>query len=206
MDTRVSLRHQLGHAPLVIGVAKPPEQTDGGRLDAVEPALEPPSELLLVQLAQDAVRSGPFGNRDSELGRYQRRRVGRAQAVELGPRLPAELLEVGEPLGREQGGPRDLSLEQRVGPDRHPVDEALDVVGGRSTAFENRFDGRHHALRLVARRRWRLRGGQAVAVEERGVGEGAADVDAEEHASDATPVYTRGGSRRPSALPPRSTD
>jgi hypothetical protein len=54
-----------------------------------------------------------------------------AQAVEVGPSLTPELLQVGEASGREKNSLRDLALEQRVGADGHAVHEALDVVRGR---------------------------------------------------------------------------
>ena len=63
--------------------------------------------------------------------------MGGAEPVELGARLAAELLEIREPLGREQRRARDLPLQQRVGPDGHPVDEALDVARSRARALEH---------------------------------------------------------------------
>ena len=72
------------------------------------------------------VRSGT-GTRSSD--GHERRRVGGAEPVELGARLAAQLLEVGEALGGEQRGARHPALEQRVGGHGHPVHEALDVPG-----------------------------------------------------------------------------
>ena len=52
----------------------------------------------------------------------------RAQAVQLGAVLAPERDEVGEPVGRDERSPGAAALEQRVGRDRHPVREQLDIV------------------------------------------------------------------------------
>ena len=72
--------------------------------------------------------SGPSGpirssRADAPLGRHQRRRMGRAQAVEVGARLAAELDDVLEALGGDERRARALALQQRVGRDGRAVRE-----------------------------------------------------------------------------------
>ena len=109
-----------------------------------------------------------------------------AQPVELGARLAAELLDVGEALGREQRGARDLALEQGVRADGHAVHEPLDVVGLQTGARERALHGVEHAARLVVGRGGRLRGDEPVRRGENSVGERTADVYAEYHTADAS--------------------
>ena len=184
MDARQRLVEQLGGAPLVLGVAKAPQQADRGRLH-VE-TLERRAQAVLVERPQHALGTGPLGHRHAQLGRHEGRRVPRAEPVQLRARLAAELLQVGEALSREQGGARHATLEQRVRAHGHPVHEALHV-GGCGTGGRERLVHRvHHALRLVAGRRRRLARDEPVAGEQRGVGEGAADVHPEDHGVEAT--------------------
>jgi hypothetical protein len=107
--------------------------------------------------------------------------MAHAEAVQLGARLAAELLEVGEALGREQRCARHAALEQGVRPHGHAVHEALDVVGLGAGGRERLADGVHHAFGLVSRGGGRLAGDQPIAGQQRGVGEGAANVHAEDH-------------------------
>ena len=86
--------------------------------------------------------------------------------------LAAEMEEVLEPLGSDEGRPRALALEQRVRGDCRAVREALELAGtdgsGRS----------QHGL-LLARRGRHLRRRDPALVDEDGVRESAANVDAE---------------------------
>ena len=61
----------------------------------------------------------------------QRRRLRRAEPVELGPVLAADLEQVGEAAGGDQRRAGAAFLEQGVGADRHPVGEGLDLVRAR---------------------------------------------------------------------------
>ena len=109
---------------------------------------------------------------------------GGAQLVEVRPVLAGELDHVGEAGGREQRGARGAALEQRVRRDGHAVREALDVAGARAGAARST-----PAHRLEHRERTRSEGVDgtfavwtvACVVDEHRVGEGAADVDAQEH-------------------------
>ena len=92
-----------------------------------------------------------------------------------------ELDDVGEALGRDEHRARAAAFEQRVGRDRHPVRERGDLAGLRAGPLQCRRHGRHHPLGLVVGRGRRLRRDEPPAGGEHRVGEGPADVDADEH-------------------------
>ena len=77
----------LGGAPLVLRVAKPPEQADGDRL-ALDP-IELGEQGVLVERPQHAVRAGALRHGHAQVGRHERGRVADAEAVELGAGLAA---------------------------------------------------------------------------------------------------------------------
>ncbi len=138
---------RLADRALVLGVAVGVQQHDRHRLGARGPQL--PGEAiggLVVEQDQRAVGRHPLRRREPQLVGHKRRRVRSAQAIELGAALAPECDEVGEALGRDQGGPRAAPLEQRVGRDRHPVGEALDLACGAPGTLERLLDGRHHPL------------------------------------------------------------
>ncbi len=113
--------------------------------------------------------------------------MGGAQPVEVGAGLAAKLDEIAEPLGRDERGARRAPLEQGVGRHGRAVGEGLDLAGRGAGGGERELDRRDHAHRLVVRRAQRLRGVQlAVAGGEDRVGEGPADIDAEQHPADVT--------------------
>ena len=162
-------------------MAKAPQQADRDRLDLAAALAHQLAQPLHVEGPQHAVRTRALGHRHAQLRWHERRRARGTEAVELCARLAAELLEIGEALGGEQRGARDLPLEQRVRADGHPVHEAVHVRGGRARGVERSVNGAQHALRLVLGRAWGLRRYEAVAGEQRGVGEGSADVHPEQH-------------------------
>ena len=127
MDARQRLLEQLGDALLVLRMAEPPEQAHGRRLHLE--ALERCEQAVLVERPQHALGAGALGHRNAQLGRNEWGRVSRAEPVQLRARLAAKLLQVGEPLGGEQGGARHASLQQCVRAHGHPVHEALHVAG-----------------------------------------------------------------------------
>ena len=115
------------------------------------------ASACLVELAEHSVRAGALGHGHPQVGRHERRGMGGAEPVELGARLAAQLLDVGEPLGGEQRGARHAPLEQRVRGHGHPVHEALDVPGPGAGPLERLGHRAQHALGLVVRRGGRLR-------------------------------------------------
>ncbi len=129
--------------------------------------------------------AGPIRSRglEAEVGVDQGPGPGPARVVEAGAGLAADVEQVGESPRRDQCGARAALLEQGVGPDGHPVGERLDVAGPGAGALQDLVDRGDHAARLILGRARDLRRVQAVAVEQRGVGEGPTDVDAEQHRS-----------------------
>ena len=99
--------------------------------------------------------------------------MARAEPVEVRPILPAQVEHVLEPVRRDERRPRSAPLQQRVRRDRRPVREALEL------ARPDRLGGGEHRLLLIPRRR-HLRRPQLAVLEEDGVGERAADVDAQD--------------------------
>ena len=97
----------------------------------------------------------------------------RAETVEVGPVLAPEVQDVLEPLGRDKGRPRASPFQQRVRGDCRPVREAFELPR------PDRLGRGQHRLLLTARSR-HLRRPHLVAVQQDCVGEGAADVDAED--------------------------
>ncbi len=104
--------------------------------------------------------------RDERLGML------RTQAVQMRARLPAQVQQVLEALVADVRGARAVPLEQRVRRDRRPVRESLDILCADSA---RRCE---HRLLLVRGGR-NLRGADDAAVEEHGVRERPAHVDAE---------------------------
>ena len=182
MDAGQLAAQALGQRPLVPGVEVGEEQADRDRLAAARAhLLGQPLGLAVGQRLDLALGPDPPGRLEAQLGLDQRRRLGGAEPVELGPLLAADLEQVGEALGRDQRGAGAAFLEQGVGADRHPVGEGLDRGRLGAGPPQHLFDRADHAQRLVLGRRRQLRRVQLLAVEEHGVGEGAADVDAEQH-------------------------
>ena len=104
------------------------------------------------------MRPAALVDREAQLGRHERGRVRGAEPVEVGARLAADLDDIGEASGREQGRPRRPALEQRVGRDRRAVREGLDGAGFDRRAGERLRDRGDHADGLVLGRRRGLRG------------------------------------------------
>ena len=190
------LAGQLGHPPLVLWMAEAPEQADRHRL-GVELA-ERLAQLVLLELAQHAIRAAALGDGHAQLGGHERRRVAGAEAVEVRACLTAELLEVDEALGGEQRRRSHLALEQGVGADGHAVDEALDVPGLRAGLGERFAHRVRDPLGLVLRRGGRLACHRPLVRQQDGVGEGAAHVHPENHLGvDAMRFRRPPPSRRP---------
>ena len=130
-------------------------------------------EAPQVERRDDSVRPHPLPHPVAAVERNERLRVGGAQPVEMRPRLTAELEQVLEARRGHESGAGALPLEQGVGRDRGPVREALDPDGADGArGGENRLllagGGRHLGRRDPA------------VLDEDGIGERSADVDAEE--------------------------
>ena len=128
-----------------------------------------------------SLRSHPLGRGEPQLVGSHRRRPGGAQAVQLGASLTPQGNNVGEALGGHQRGTSAAPLEQRVGRDRHPQREGLNLLRAATGAIQHRPHRRDHPLGLVARRRRRLGGDDDPLEREHRIRERAANVNAEEH-------------------------
>ena len=135
--------------------------------------------------AQHALGAGALGHRRTRSSAgTSGGGCARAQPVELGARLAAELLEVREALGGEQRGARAPAPRAARSCRRSSRGtKRSDVAGAAPAPLERRVDGgacTPSDWSLGRRRRpWPVT--SRVAGEQRGVGEGAADVHPEEH-------------------------
>ena len=100
----------------------------------------------------------------------------------MGPVLAGELDHVGEAGRGEQRGACGAPLQQRVGGHRHAMREVLDVLRACAGQREHRPHRLEHRQGLRGGRRGNLGcvDGRVVVEQDR-VGEGAADVYAQEH-------------------------
>jgi len=192
-----ALTQGVAHSLLVLGMAVGVQQAHGDGLGlAARDLVRERRRRVARQLGQHAVGAHALGRAEPPLGRHERRGMGGAQAVELAPRLAAELDHVGEPLRGDERGPGARALEQRVRRHGHAVREHLDVAGLRARRLERRPDRVHHALGLIARRGRRLGGVQPPAGHEDRVRERAADVDPEQHGAQRTAAAPGGAAAR----------
>ena len=163
----------LGHGRFVLRVSERKETADGDclRID-LRYGLE-------IERTQDAVRPDALVDAEAAVEGHERLRMVVAQPVEMSSRLPPQVEEMLEPGGRDERCLRALALQKRVGRDRRPVREALHV------ACADGSSGREHRLLLASRCR-NLRRRDAAILDQNGVRERAADIDAENaHAAKA---------------------
>ena len=172
-----------GDAALVRGVAESEQQADRHRLGAaLGDRGRQPLGFALGQRIDDPVGADALGRLQAQLRGDEGRGPPAAGVVEAGPALAPDVQQVGEAAGGDQGGAGASLLQQRVGPDRHPVRESLDRGRVRPSRGQHGLGRGDHAAGLVPRRGRDLRRVQPVAVEQRGVGEGPTDIDPEQHA------------------------
>ena len=182
VDVGKAPRERLPQPALVLGVPVGVQQHHRHRLGPG--ALDLVAEVLgrrRVQLPQRPARPDPLGRAEAQLRGDEGGRMGRAQPVEVRPGLPSQLDHVGETLGGDQRRAGALPLQKGVGGHRHAVGERLDVTGAPVPPLQGGADRCHHALRLVVRRGRRLGGVQPAVGGDDRVGEGAADIDPEQH-------------------------
>jgi hypothetical protein len=145
MHVREGLAEGGGNAPLVGWVAEREQQADRDRLGPVAAyALHQPGDLLVGELLDHTLRADPLSGLVLELRFHQGPRLGAAWVVEAGAVLPADLEQVGESPGRDQGSACPALLQQRVRPDGHAVREALDVSRLGPGAAQHLLDGCDH--------------------------------------------------------------
>ena len=163
---------------LVLRMAEREEEADGDRL-GVE--LGERAEIEPLELAVG--RHAPV-DADAPVERDERRGMLRARPVEVRARLAAEVEQMLEAGSRHERRASASPLEQRVGGDRRPVREALDALAANGR-------GRREHRRLLVPRRRHLRGAHAAVLDEDGVRERAADVDAQEGAAGSHARHSR---------------
>ncbi len=127
-----------------------------------------------VELEGDehSVRAHALAHAVAVLQSYERPGMLGTEPVQVRAVLAAQVEEMLEARRGDEGRPGALPLEQRIRRNRRPVREALDILtadGGR---------GSEHRLLLLRSGR-HLCGHHTIAVEQHGVGERPADVDAE---------------------------
>jgi hypothetical protein len=156
----------LGDRVLVRRVSEREEQTDRDRL-GIELG-----QRRQVDGREHALGADPLAYSEAALQRNERLGVVVAQPVEVRPRLAAQVQMVLEPFGRHEGRARSGALEESVGGDGRAVRETLDSL---RAELER---GRDDRILLSGRGRHLDRLDRAL-VDEYGIGEGPADVDAE---------------------------
>ena len=116
-------------------------------------------------------------------------------------REPADFEYVPEiPVG-DQGGPRALALDHRVGGDRGAVADPVEPFGGDARPVEEAFDGFHHGLGPVVVPIEQLgdRHLSGGILDQDDVGEGAADIDSDAVGGFADPARFRHATTDPPA-------
>ena len=160
---------QLGDDGLLVRrVAKGEEQAHGDRLGIAEIG-----QRVEIEWGELAVRADPTAHAERALERHERLRMSGAEPVEVRAILAAQVQHVLEAVGRHERSPRPAPLQQRVRRDRRPVREALELIR------PDRLSGCEHRFLLIPCCR-HLRRAQLAVLEQDGVGEGAAHVDAQD--------------------------
>jgi hypothetical protein len=123
----------------------------------------------------------PLGHLEAEAAGHQGKRLLQMHVVEARADLAADLEDVAEAARRQHADPRRLALDDRVRRHRRGVDHGGHVAAVRLALGEAASERGHEALGRVLRGRQHFdhADGAGLAVDERGVGEGAADVDAD---------------------------
>src|SRR5439155_15131525 len=118
---------------------------------------------------------------ETEASLHQGRRLLQVHVVEARADLAADLEDVAEASRHQHADARRLALDDRVRRDRRGVDHGGHVAATRLALGEAALERGHEAMRRILRGREHLddADGAGLAVDQRGVGEGAADVDAD---------------------------
>ena len=182
------LQHDRAGALLVRGVDVGEEEADGDRLHTLVPQRACGlAHAVLVQRLQHVAlrRHPPLLHGEAVAAAHQRARLPRDvlhDRVVLGPLVTADMDDVAVAGGGDHAGLGAVVLEHRVGRDRGAVEDVGDGVGRRPAPLAERGDARRGALRGVVRRGGHLvdRALARLAIGNDEVGEGAADIDADQ--------------------------
>ena len=177
------LPEQRPQSQLVSGIPVGMEQADRHGLDAL--GEQAPDDLacagLVQRLHHAAVGQEPLVHFSAEVARGQRGRGVDEEIVHVVAPLAADLEGVPEAPRREQPRSRALALDEGVGGERRPMDEAADGARRNPHFFEEAHDPGFNALGGVLGGRQELADpdGAARLVDQNKVGEGAADIHPE---------------------------
>ena len=183
------LTQPLGDPLLVLRVGVREQEAHGDGLGGDFAC--PPHHLrdsLIGERANHAVGPDPLGCRDRAIRRYQRRRVRPVEPVERRTILAPQLQDILEALGGHQGGAGSGALQHGVGAHGHAVGHPLHKAGRNARHGERREHGADHALALIPGSGGHLRAAHDAIRDDHGVGEGSADVHADQRAGGSTPV------------------
>ena len=174
---------QLADALLVDRVQIAVEQADRDRDDVLlgQRPRDLVDPVLFQGLQHLAARIQPLLDLEAEIARHERPRLLEMDIVEARPDLAADLQHVAESFGRDERGARRLALDQGVGGDGGAVDQVGNGVRRDIAIGQDALDRVEEALGGVRGRGGDLRdpGRAAGFGEQHGIGERAADVDAE---------------------------
>jgi len=117
--------HDLRGALLVGGVAIREQEDDRHRLDAGGEQLAGgrPHRLFVERHQHVAGRAQPLRHLVRAAARHQRLGTPIEHVVHLQEVAAADLEDVAKPFGGDETGARPLQLDERVDPDRGPVDD-----------------------------------------------------------------------------------
>ena len=175
---------RLGGDALVLRGAPGVQVAHGHRLDplAREDANGRAQGAAREWCRHAAVGADALAHRQAQVARHQRDRRRLAQRVAVVLEPLAHLQDIAVPLGGEQAELRALALQQRIGRDRGPVDDAPGRAEERAPidaeGVGEQLQPVEHADGLVPRRRGGFRGRDPpLVVDGDKIGERAADVD-----------------------------
>ena len=184
MQVRELRAHELARRVLVHGVGVRVQEADGERVDAgrLDQVADRRTGALQVQgCDHPSVVIHPLRHLPAQAPGYERVGPCESEVEQVVALLEAHVEDVAEPRGHQHAGPRAAPLDDRVGDQRRAVRDRLDLDHGHVLAAQQgggAFDDRN---RGVGGGGEALRHSDLAAafVEQREVGERAADVDAE---------------------------
>ena len=184
--------------PLVDGVGVGVQKADGDGLYALrsQRGRYLAQDVFVERCQHGAAGIEALGYAKTAVARHERPGLFKLQVVESGTNLAGDLQHIAEALGGDKARWRDLALDDGVGGDCGAVNDVSHVFSGDLLLGEQPLHSFHKPARRVLGGRRDFAGVDAPRrfVNERNIGKGAADIDAESI-----------GHRRPSpAVAPRS--
>ena len=182
VDAGQLLRKQLADAQLVGRIEEREQQHHGDRLHVrvADGGRRCAHRLLVERLDLGALRVQPAAHLEAQLARHDRLWLRRPQVVHRCPHLGADGQHVTEAAVGDQRRPRQPPLDDRVGGNGRAMCEVSDVARLRAAALQQLRQRVHEPALDPLRRRGHLGDlDPAVRADDHGVGEGAADVDAD---------------------------